>query len=316
MSLPPTSISLSVASFVLADEGEGAGGVGVSDSEEDDICLEEWMQRSNGGNNGTANGSGGVTQPSILKQSRPTPVPAMKPITKCGWIEKLGDVTKAWKVRWFVLRGSELAWHKDSDAAARGDIQGSINLIGADVTSDLTTGDIDPDGRLCARTFGIQPRSSLVGGRRVYALRVAQPKERETWLTAIERARTNDTNTSSSSSSSSSSNTNGSDKSNKSRWHHDELCYGCRSSFTLTRRRHHCRRCLHAHCQKCSSKQFHIPDEGFKKPVRVCDVRRTHQHTHHHTKLDYFHRHNNDARGRRRHKLIAQVASNDRASHV
>jgi len=49
------------------------------------------------------------------------------------------------------------------------------------------------------------------------------------------------------------------------------LCMGCGSSFSLVRRRHHCRSCGRVFCQRCSPNQVPLPRYGMEKPVRVCN---------------------------------------------
>ncbi|KAH3764081.1 serine/threonine-protein kinase HT1 [Pelomyxa schiedti] len=47
------------------------------------------------------------------------------------------------------------------------------------------------------------------------------------------------------------------------------FCSQCSKSFTLTRRRHHCRKCGKIFCTKCSSKRVLLPVQSSE--VRVCD---------------------------------------------
>lgn len=54
-------------------------------------------------------------------------------------------------------------------------------------------------------------------------------------------------------------------------WAEGDKCYACRTKFTLTTRKHHCRRCGQLFCQRCSSKKSAIPKFGIEKDVRVCD---------------------------------------------
>ncbi|XP_012252643.2 rab GTPase-binding effector protein 1 isoform X2 [Athalia rosae] len=57
------------------------------------------------------------------------------------------------------------------------------------------------------------------------------------------------------------------------RWQHDEdidECPNCRTGFTVTRRKMHCRHCGHIFCSTCLS---HVVNSGPKqRPSRVCDV--------------------------------------------
>merc|ERR1712059_20410 len=57
------------------------------------------------------------------------------------------------------------------------------------------------------------------------------------------------------------------------RWQHEEDvedCNSCRSSFTVTRRKHHCRHCGRVFCSECVSKQVASGPSG--RTSRVCDV--------------------------------------------
>lgn len=51
-----------------------------------------------------------------------------------------------------------------------------------------------------------------------------------------------------------------------------EQCTACSSPFTLVRRRHHCRNCGRIFCGNCSTNQIAIPELGYDKKVRVCDL--------------------------------------------
>ncbi|KAJ3424690.1 arrestin domain-containing protein d [Anaeramoeba flamelloides] len=50
-----------------------------------------------------------------------------------------------------------------------------------------------------------------------------------------------------------------------------KVCMNCKSLFTVTRRRHHCRNCGLLFCKACSSQKRQIPKFGFVSLVRVCD---------------------------------------------
>ncbi|CAG0878534.1 unnamed protein product [Darwinula stevensoni] len=57
-------------------------------------------------------------------------------------------------------------------------------------------------------------------------------------------------------------------------WVPDELapfCMGCEATFTVIRRRHHCRNCGKVFCSKCCSNAVPLPHYGHQKPVRVCN---------------------------------------------
>ncbi|XP_059609406.1 rab GTPase-binding effector protein 1 isoform X2 [Phlebotomus argentipes] len=57
------------------------------------------------------------------------------------------------------------------------------------------------------------------------------------------------------------------------RWQDDEdvdQCPNCKSPFTVTKRKQHCRHCGTIYCDKCLSRT--VPSGPHKKPARVCDV--------------------------------------------
>lgn len=62
---------------------------------------------------------------------------------------------------------------------------------------------------------------------------------------------------------------------NPSYWVRDEdasSCGACDATFTMTRRKHHCRGCGKVFCGACTSKSRAVPHRGFATAVRVCDV--------------------------------------------
>ncbi|XP_076367763.1 lateral signaling target protein 2 homolog [Tachypleus tridentatus] len=50
-----------------------------------------------------------------------------------------------------------------------------------------------------------------------------------------------------------------------------EHCMACLATFTLIRRRHHCRNCGKIFCSRCSANFVPLPQYGITKPVRVCN---------------------------------------------
>jgi len=48
-------------------------------------------------------------------------------------------------------------------------------------------------------------------------------------------------------------------------------CMNCGNRFSTCFRRHHCRRCGLVVCSGCSGNKRALPEEGYPKPVRVCD---------------------------------------------
>ncbi|CAB3400323.1 unnamed protein product [Caenorhabditis bovis] len=59
------------------------------------------------------------------------------------------------------------------------------------------------------------------------------------------------------------------------RWVPDEdceQCTACSTPFTFMRRRHHCRNCGRIFCHKCSCNSICIPEHGYDRKVRVCNL--------------------------------------------
>ncbi|KAJ1821686.1 Vacuolar protein-sorting-associated protein 27 [Coemansia sp. RSA 2675] len=53
-------------------------------------------------------------------------------------------------------------------------------------------------------------------------------------------------------------------------WEDSPVCQRCRTAFTFTNRKHHCRHCGKCYCNDCSSNNTPIPKFAIYDPVRVC----------------------------------------------
>uniref|UniRef100_A0A671MRJ7 Rho GTPase-activating protein 24 n=1 Tax=Sinocyclocheilus anshuiensis TaxID=1608454 RepID=A0A671MRJ7_9TELE len=100
-----------------------------------------------------------------------------KPL-KTGWLKKQRSIVKNWQLRFFVLRGNVLTYHKDDRESA---VQGTIPLFSCQVNELPSNAD---DKFL----FEIIPGSSTDRERDAYVLMATSQSEIEEWVRSIRKA--------------------------------------------------------------------------------------------------------------------------------
>ncbi|XP_067262545.1 rho GTPase-activating protein 25 isoform X1 [Chanodichthys erythropterus] len=100
-----------------------------------------------------------------------------KPL-KTGWLKKQRSIVKNWQLRFFVLRGNVLTYHKDDRESA---VQGTIPLFSCQVNELPSNAD---DKFL----FEIIPSSSTDRERETYVLMATSQSEMEEWVRSIRKA--------------------------------------------------------------------------------------------------------------------------------
>uniref|UniRef100_A0A0N4ZNH2 Ankyrin n=1 Tax=Parastrongyloides trichosuri TaxID=131310 RepID=A0A0N4ZNH2_PARTI len=56
------------------------------------------------------------------------------------------------------------------------------------------------------------------------------------------------------------------------KWADGEICSQCKTKFTLTMRKHHCRHCGRLACSKCTERTMPLIKYGIQKAVRICET--------------------------------------------
>ncbi|KAL0979197.1 hypothetical protein UPYG_G00182020 [Umbra pygmaea] len=117
-------------------------------------------------------GSPGTVSPGSTRRSMEKPL-------KSGWLKKQRSIVKNWQMRYFVLRGSTLTYHKDEK---EGTVQGVIQLRCSKV-NELPLNHDDPGKFL----FEIIPRSSSDRERYPYVLMANSHTDMEEWVRMLRR---------------------------------------------------------------------------------------------------------------------------------